>query len=305
MLEIKTQLAAAIESEEGVAETLDAGDCVLHAAPKFNPDTPMFQRPMRSASLSPFKAVPGLRMATIEFDIELKGSGTAGTAPEYGPLLKACGFGETVVAGTSVAYDPASASIPSLTMALYEDGVIHKIWGARGTVKLSLKGGDPGMLHFVFTGADFSVTDGAMLEPSYQTTVPPAFLAAQFTIQTYAALISMLEIDMANAMAMRPDANQPSGYKSAVISGRLPVMSMDPEKVLVATHDFYGNLRSGTEGALSTVLGSTAGNICTISAPKVQYTKIDEQDREGLRNLGIDCQLNRNTGDDEISMAFT
>ena len=104
---------------------------------------------------------------------------------------------------------------------------------------------------------------------------------------------------------MRPDINQSSGYKSVRIGSREPVLSLDPEKVLVATHDFYGLMRAGTEGALSTVLGATAGNICTITAPKVQYVKVDEAARDGIRSLGIDCQLNRSSGDDELSIAFT
>jgi len=271
MLEAKTQLAIKLESEEGTAEDLVAADAILHASGKFTPDTPMFQRPMRSSSLSPFSSVPGARSATIEFDVE-----------------------------------PASSSVGSYTLALYEDGVIHKIWGARGTVKLALKNGEPGMLSFSFVGADFSVVDGAMLSGvSYDATKPPAFLAAQFTIDSYAALLSSLEIDMANALALRPDANQDSGYKSTIISRRLPIMTFDPEKVLVSTYDFYGKLRSGNEGALSTVVGATAGNIYTITAPKAQYTKIDEAERDGIRSLGIDCQLNRSSGDDELSLAFT
>lgn len=306
MLEAKTQLTIKLEGEEGTAETLAAADAILHANGKFTPDTPMFQRPMRSSSLSPFSSVPGARSASIEFDIELKGSGTAGTAPEWAAALMGCGFAEAVLVGTSVAYTPASSSVGSYTLALYEDGMIHKIWGARGTVKLALKNGEPGMLSFSFTGADYSVVDGALLSgASYDSTKPPAFLTAQLLIDSYAALLSSLEIDMANALALRADANQDSGYFSTIISSRLPVMTFDPEKVLVATYDFYGKLRSGNEGALSTVVGATAGNICTITATKVQYGKIDEAERDGIRSLGIDCQLNRSIGDDELSLAFT
>jgi len=305
MLEARTQLALKVEETEGTAETLTVSEMILHSNGKFNPDTPVHQRPMRSSSLSPFASVPGARSASIEFDIELKGSGTAGTAPEWAPALLGCGFAETVDAGVSVTYLPASSSIGSYTLALYEDGMIHKIWGARGTVKLVLKNGEPGALSFSFTGADFSVADGALLSPTYQSTLPPAFLSAQLTIDSYAALLSSLEIDMANALGLRPDANKSSGYFSTIISSRLPIMTFDPEKVLVATYDFYGKLRSGNEGALSMVIGATAGNICTLTAPKVQYTKIDEAEREGIRSLGIDCQLNRSSGDDEISIAFT
>lgn len=306
MIEARTQLAAKIETTEGTAIALAAADAVLAANMKFEHTIDQGERPNKSASISPWPNIPGARQATLEFDVELKGSGTAGTAPEFGKLLKACGFAETVVASTSVTYLPSSSGFVSLTMGLYEDGMCHLLWGARGTVKLSLEAGKPAMMHFVFKGADFSVTDVAMLTAvSYQSSLPPAFLSASFTIDSYAALIGKLEFDLANKVSLRPDANQGSGFKSAVITARRPVMSFDPEKVLVAGYDFYGKLRSGNLGALTATVGSVAGNRCVVTAPKVQYTKIAEADKDGLRTLGIDCLLARNTGDDELSLAFT
>lgn len=36
------------------------------------------------------------RFATINFEVEMAGSGAAGTAPAYGPLLRACGFAQSL-----------------------------------------------------------------------------------------------------------------------------------------------------------------------------------------------------------------
>jgi len=47
------------------------------------------------------------------FSVELAGSGTAGTAPQYGKALLACGLSETVSAGVSVTYAPVSSSVTS------------------------------------------------------------------------------------------------------------------------------------------------------------------------------------------------
>ena len=306
LIEARTQIAAKKETVEGAAETLSASDAFLAANVKFTPNFAMGERKNVSSSLSPWASIPGVRSAKLEFDVELKGSGTAGTAPALGNLLKACGLGETVDSGKSVTYAPASSSISSLTLAAYQDGIIKKIWGARGNVSLKLENGAPGWLHFEFTGADFSVTDGTMLSGvTYESTKPVAFLSATFSIDSYSALIGVLEINMNNEVNLRKDANTDSGYKSAVITGRKPTMTMDPEHVTVATYDFFGKLRSGNEGSLSLVLGSTAGNICTIKAPKVQYINISDDVRDGIRSLGITCQLNRSSGDDEISIAFT
>lgn len=307
MLDKRIQLFGEIEAAEGTAETIVAADAIQSANIKFTPDIRMNERPYKSSSLSPFAAVPGARMAQLEFDVALVGSGTAGTPPEYNDLLEGCGLDPTTVAGTSVTYTPASSSISSVTLEIREDDtVITKLWGARGNVQIPLVTGDICWLHFVFTGADFSVADGNFLAGvTYNATIPPAFMNASFSIATYAALIGKLTLDLGNDVQLRQDASASSGHKSAAIVGRKPVMSFDPEKIAVATHDFYGRMRAGTEGALSAVLGATAGNICTITAPKVQYAKISEEDRNGLKSLGIDCQLNRSSGDDELSIAFT
>jgi len=307
LIEAKTQIAAKVESVEGTAETLSASDAFLAANVKFTPNLAMGERKNVSASLSPWAPIPGVRSAKLEFDVELKGSVTKGTAPALGKLLKACGLGETVVSGTSVTYAPASSSISSLTLAAYQDGVIKNIWGARGNVSLKLENGAPGWLHFEFTGSDFSVTDGAMFTSgvTYESTKPPAFLSATLTIDSYSALIGLLEVNMNNEVNLRKDVNSQSGYKSALITNRKPTMTIDPEQVLAATYDFYGKLRSGNEGSLSLVLGSATGNICTITASKVQYTGISDDVRDGIRVLGITCQLNRSSGDDEISIVFT
>lgn len=314
MLKVKTQLAAAIESLEGTAETLEGADALLVSNFSFKPNTPPNDRENTSSSMSQFAAVMGARSAVIEFDVEIKGSGTPGTPPEWGKLLKACGFAETTAASpASVAYAPTSAyggspvGIPTLTLGGYLDGVRKMIWGARGDVSIKLPTGKPGILHFTFTGADFSVEDVALLSSgvSYQTTMPPVFADANLTIDSYAAILANLEMKMNNAIALREDANSASGYISAKIAARKPSLSFDPEMVTVATYDFYGKLRSNNQGALSCVLGSAAGNIITMTAPKVQYVGINPADRNGLNTLGIDCRLNRNSGDDELVITLT
>jgi len=308
MLTKRAQIAIKVEAVEGTAETLAGADAILVANPKFTPQPKVYDRENVSSSLSPFSAIAGEYWGQIEFDVELKGSGTAGTAPEFGKALLGCGFSETVVPVTSVTYLPASASIGSYSVALFMDGKKYLIWGARGDVSLKLKAGSFGILHFVFTGAGYTVTDVALLSSgvSYQTTKPSIFAgAAIMTIDSISANLANLEIKTNNKPQLRETPNKGSGFISAVLTARRPTMSFDPEEVLVATYDYFTKLQSSSLGALSIALTGTAGNIATITAPKVQYTDIKPGERNGLANLGIDCLLSRNAGDDELSIAFT
>ena len=56
------------------------------------------ERAVKDASLSPFPSIPGKRSAQISFSTELRGSGAAGIAPDYGLLFKGCAMRETIAA---------------------------------------------------------------------------------------------------------------------------------------------------------------------------------------------------------------
>ncbi len=87
------------------ASPVAADDAVLVENPQiqFNPN--IVRTNEVTGSLDSRGAIVGGMTAQISCDVYLKGSGTAGTAPEFGPLLKACGWAETLT-GTAV---PASA----------------------------------------------------------------------------------------------------------------------------------------------------------------------------------------------------
>ncbi len=302
----KTQLAAKLEALEGTAENPGAGDALLVINPGFKPQVEMHQRKIVGSDLSAYKSLSGRRSARLAFEVELKGSGSPGVAPEWGELMRACGFDETIVPSTSVSYAPASSSIPSITLALYMDGLLSKLWGARGTVRLNLSAGEPGRLAFEFSGADFEVTDAVMLAGvSYDSSEPERFLSAGFSVDSYSALIEKLDLDIANTLQLRSDINRPSGYSSALLTGRRPAGSLDPELTLVADYDWYSKWRNGSEGAITLALGAIAGNIVTITAPKCRYTKLGLAERSRARTLGADFECNRNNGDDELKIELT
>ena len=304
-------IAAKVEVTEGTAIALagaDANNLIME--PKFEADVPMYERTFLDNSLSPQKAIATTRLARLSFKVECKGSGTAGTAPAVGKLLRACGFNETVVASTSVTYAPTSAlaNIPTLSIAKYKDGKRDGIKGCRGNVKYTAKAGEPGMFEFEFVGVYDGTTDVAILTPSgVETTVPVSLLSATFSIATFAAFVSQITFDMGNQLTPRGDINQASGFISTLLTKRNPKGSFDPEDELVATHDFYGRWLAGTTGALTWKHQGSAGNIATFTVPACQYMKLGEADRNGIAILNSDFLMARNSigGDDELSVAFT
>jgi len=304
MIRRRCQVAAKVETTEGDVIALANSDVVSNTYEAvYDPDVKYFKRDPSRSSLSPAGGRVGQRSSKISFKVDLHGSGAKGTAPSYGTLLKACGFTETVVASTSVTYTPASTAIPSLTMALYLDGIVKKIRGARGTVRFVQKVGEPVMMEFEFTGVLDSIATGAMLTGvTYSSAIPPAFLNAALMMDSYAAVISGLTIDIGNDVVLRDDPNTAEGYKSAVITKRDPKGTIDPEMCLIATYDFLTKMTTDALVAFTETLGSVDGNKFVITAPKVQYAGMKAGDRGGIDTVPMDLIFAGNSGDDEISI---
>ena len=311
----RKQVALELEATEGTAETIIAAD-LIH--PAFDVEyTPTFEFADRNVvqdSFSRIASVPGERSAQITFSVELKGSGTAGTAPsQLAKPLQACAFGETIVASTSVTYAPVSESIKSATVEMREvddDGTakIFQLVGARGTVVFTAVKGQPVMATFTFTGRYIEPTEGSMLTTPAPTPNPIPFLNASVSFQAVGTLkVQNVEIDMANTVALRNDANQVSGNFSALITGRVPTGTLDPEMEENATFNPWKKLTDGDEGVLSYALTGSAGNITTVNAPKVQLTNVEQGDRDAITITPLSFVLNQSVdiGDDEISIAFT
>src|SRR5690606_9648921 len=109
---------------------------------------------------------------TVTFDVELAGSAAAGTVPQFGELLRACGLDETVTASTSVVYAPVSTSFESVTIYYNYDGEMQKVVGARGTAIINMSRGQIPTISFTFTGRYAKPTAVAMYNPTYTAVAP-------------------------------------------------------------------------------------------------------------------------------------
>ncbi len=314
-LTMRQHIAVKVEGTEGV-DAVPADADVIHPAfgVEYAPEVEMAEREVLADSFSRIKSIAGERTAVITFATEVKGSGTAGTAPpNLSAPLQACGFGETIVAVTSVTYAPVSASIPSVTVEIREGSTdttvkIKKILGARGTVTFEGEKGGIFLANFTFTGVYVEPSEGGtqFVTPA-ATPDPEPFLSAGLTFHAVSVKLESVTIDIGNNVVMRNDVSAASGNISAVITGRVPVGSIDPEVDDIATINFFNRWTANTEGALTFALTGSAGNITTFTMPATQVTEMSEDDRDGIRIESIDLKLNRSAdiGDDELSIAFT
>lgn len=263
--------------------------------------------------------VPGSVYASLNFQLPLKYSGTAGTAPEADEFFKACAMDVTNVGSTSDTYSPLSTFDgaggnpgPSYSCTILENGIRWAIKGAFGTFSLSATPGEPVMLDCVMTGAFVTVADDALEAPTYQTTAPPAFLGASVSIGGATPKgVSSFSFDLGNNVVPLPDANEATGYYGARIVSRKSSGSLEFESDLVANRDDYGLWRAGNAATITTgAVGGTAGNKWTLTLARCVRRAPEQVAGDGVRKLSIPFGVGSVESDVEgttadVSLIFT
>ena len=245
-------------------------------------------------------AIHVVPFSQCSFSVELAGSGAAGAAPAYGPLLKACGFAETVNPATSVVYSPVSTGFSSVTLYFNIDGILHKLTGARGTVVFSLPPGGIPLMNFTFTGIRHDPSDTALPTPTLTAFKTPTGVnyvnTPTLTLHGFAATAEKFELDLANEIVYR----NVIGEESVQLVDRKPSGSISLEEQGLATKNFHALALASTVDALQLVHGTTTGSIVQFDAPKVQLAQPNYSDSNGILMLNLNLNITPNAGDDEL-----
>ena len=246
----------------------------------------------------------------VTFEVEYAGSGTAGTAPRYGSLLKACGFSETLVTSTSATYAPVSASFSSVTIYYSTDGVRHKVTGCRGTFSLNLTANQIPVINFTMTGQYVAPTDTADPTPTFTNQATPKIFndtnTTSFTLFSETDLpLQSCQLDVGNEIAYSELVNS---NKEIMLVNRASSGSLVIEMPTLASHDFFADAVASTTGNLSIVHGATAGNIITLAsaANAVSLGNPTYSEDNGVVMLNLPYTLVPSTaGNDEFTLVYT
>lgn len=304
----KRLLLAAPENTYGTSAAPTGSNAVLVEKLEVEPlQMELKEREYISGNFGNRDSVVTQRMASVKFTVELAGSGTAGTAPRYGVLLKACGLSETIVATTSVTYAPVSSSFSSCTLDFRNDGQQHLIVGARGTVSLDLQVGEAPKLNFQMMGIYGTPTATANPTPTYANQVAPLAVNADNTtsvsVHGYASCLNAFSLDVANSTVFRQLAGC---TKQVLITDRKPTGEVTIELPSVATKDFFSIASAQTQGAISWVHGGTAGNIITLAANTCAFGSPTFEDADGIQHIKLPYRpIPSSSGNDEFSLVFT
>lgn len=257
--------------------------------------------------------LPYTRRGTVTFSVDLAGSGTAGTAPAWEPLLRACAFAGTVTAASRVDYTPVSTGIKTVTLWGYMDGDLRKFTYCAGTVKLGLSSGKSPTLDFSFTCLVSSVTAAAVPTPTLSTWITPQAIGPAFTSGmtiggTYSAGVISggttynwldCNADVGNSLQDLPLIAQ----EAINIDNRASKMDVTMDLTAAQAVAFYADMAAGTPRSIGFSHGTVAGNKVMLFAPQARITAIDDapQGNTLLTKLSLDL-LPTSAGNDELRL---
>lgn len=253
----------------------------------------------------------GATWMSISFSVELAGSGTAGTAPAWGALLRGAGFAETVSAGSRVEYTPASTGLETITIYAYADGLLHKFVGAAGTVEGSMTINGVPLLTCNFVAPYLAPTAAANATPTLSGWKVPQIVNDANTVDlvvggTYSAGVISggtsyvsggIEWSAGNEISrLELIGAKQSSIVDRAISGT--VRNLDFTAAQEATAHTW--VTSGATRTVGLSHGTVAGNKVAIWIPAARFTGLAPADFEGVWTSDMTFEATPVSGNDDM-----
>jgi len=255
----------------------------------------------------------GPRFVQLGFDIEIAGKGTVATAPNWGPVLMACGFAETLEATYRADYTPISTAFTSGTIYWHDDGLRHVATGCRGNVVFKMGVGQRPVMSFTFTG--LYATPSAQSNPTVTLTgfkTPQVVidvntgditLGATFATTGAPALDSGtpftsqgVEIDMGNQV----DFTALLGGETVELTQRNVTAKTTFDLTAAQEVTAYTAVEATTLISLGLLHGTIANEKTIIFCASGQRINPTKADVGGKRMVAFDWRMLPTTGNDEI-----
>jgi hypothetical protein len=313
-----TAIAAKIEATYATDSVpTGAANAILVSNQNINPlNAQNVDRALVRPWLGASEQLVGTAYKEVSFDVEVAGSGTAGTAPPIGPLLRACGLAETLTASTRVDYTPISTAFESITLYYVDDGVLHKLLGARGDVELAMGLGDRPVFRFRFLGIDGGDATGSLAGTSYATFQKPlvvtdvnsgdinlgcTYATGSFTGGTPYGSRGLPSLKLGNNVVHNPLlSGEQIDITQREVTGNVQLDLTAANEVTL-----IGTVKANTTQGLGFIHGTVAGNIFMAHVPNAQLLNPSKQDMNGRRLIGFDVRgVPGAAGNDDLRFVF-
>lgn len=257
---------------------------------------------------SKVKVVPH---AEFGFNVELSQVASAGDAPAFGPLLRACGFSETIDVGVDVEYAPVSTGFEMVAVYFIDDDEQEqKSLNCRGTFSIQMNAETLPMIQFSgFMGTynrPVAASAYTIDTSAWEDAVPVSKSnTVTLTVDGYAGCINGFTLDINNTVNIHDEPNCAGTSISArEVTGQIVIKAPT-----LATKDFFAIIESHS-GSVNTVAiavehgDGTRPNL-KIDLDQVQLNDIQRTDVRGELYYTIPfTALPTDAGNDEILLTF-
>lgn len=304
-------LLAGIEDEAGVLETLTGANAIKCGIASAEVDGKQLNDPYvrNSISAEPERFVN--KTVRISIPVAVKGSGAAGTVPEFGPLLRACALKQDIIlvesTPTKVEYTPRNKGdeMETCSIYLYKDGLVIQACGCMGELSFMGQAGEFAMFNFEMQGKFVTAKDEANPTPTYQNVDPVEVKSAGFAFGAWAdAVARSFGFNTGNTLVSRPNVNAADGLEPYLVTARDPRWQARIEAVLEDDNTFWADYIARDTSALAFAHGSEAGNIVEFAAAKANFAapRTDAEDSILIYDLG--GQLLETSGEDNFKITI-
>ena len=238
-------------------------------------------------------ATPKGRIANLEIACEVMGAGAAYSSsvkPEVHVLLLACGMAATLDAtggAEKYTYTFADSSHSSCTIWAYAGGLLFKVVGCRGTVRIPVDAGSIGTIIFSMQGlVDDPATASLANITSYDATLPAVATGMTVTVGSWAPDIVSAEYATNTAVAMVADGNATDGINSFEINSFAPTMSISAKAALMGhsatLYNPYNDMQERTNRTIDVTIGSVRLGQMKLDINIAHIASINHVDQDGF-----------------------
>jgi hypothetical protein len=307
-----TTILAKIESVYGTDPTpTGAANAILVSEVSINKVANNVARDLIRSYLGASDELVGTKYIEMGFTVEWQGSGTAATAPAWGPLLRACGFAESTEATPDrVEYVPVSTSFESVTIYYYLDGALNKATGCFGNVAFDFMVSTRPTMAFSFVGIDSGVTAASPSGVDYSsfeaplvvtdTNVANLLLGCTEAAGTLSGGTSYTSNGFTVNMGVETPFTPLIGSESVDIVQRSATGTLALDLTAAQEVTMIGEIDANTTTSIGFEHGSVAGKVMMAFMPTVQRINPRYEDINGIALLGMDLRITPDSGNDEI-----
>lgn len=251
------------------------------------------ERETIQASMGNRPSVVTRRSVPVKATVEMAGSGTKGTAPRWGPLLKAAGMAEVVIPATSVTYAPVSSNFSSASIDFFADnGSRQVIGGMRGTAEFSMSVDATPTIAFDHLGTYNAPTVLARPSETYSQQAAPLPVNSDNTpvVSVHGFNACMAEFSL--SLGVETVFRQLAGCSKQIkIQDRKPTGSITIELPDFAAKDFLTEASNQTLGPINWTHGLVDGNIVTFSANNCAFDSPTYTEADGITHIVLPYRI--------------